>query len=192
MGQQDEIEGETKSTQKRHSLAIKSRIDKLNTILKEEKWDRKRRKVANSVRLDRSNGSDEAVNSLKLYKKEKERLHFLLRNVKPGRHGRGVEWSKYRETKGNLYTINNVPGPGSYQEMNPVSSRYSETIDDKSWQFKSSTKRASIADDPNEKSYELMPSRSRFMSEIDGKFTKVESISLVPDKIAPPSDDELD
>jgi len=34
--------------------------------------------------------------------------------MKNKNHSKGAEWSKYREMKGNLYTINNVPGPGSY------------------------------------------------------------------------------
>jgi len=35
-------------------------------------------------------------------------------NRKSRNKSKGFEWSKYRENKGNLYTINNVPGPGSY------------------------------------------------------------------------------
>ena len=93
-------------------------------------------------KLEKVKGSLETLNSLKLYKKERERLHFLLKHMKPSNHSKGPEWSKYRETKGNLYSISNVPGPGSYQESHyPTKHRYYDTIEEKSWQFKSSTRR---------------------------------------------------
>ena len=89
-------EVETIKNQKQYqSLAIKNRIQKLNQILKDEHWDIQGKK-AHSMQMHNTIDSDEILNNLKLYKKEKERLHFLLRNVKPGKHGKGVEWSKYR------------------------------------------------------------------------------------------------
>jgi hypothetical protein len=81
---------------------------------------------------------------------------------------KGAEWSKYRETKGNLYSISNVPGPGSYNNGKRSSSRrYLEKIEDKSWQFKSLTRRESFMNKMEQKMYEVIPSRNRFDSDID-------------------------
>lgn len=69
----------------------------------------------NSPQLNTIETNTEILNSLKLYKKERERLHFILKNIKTKDRTKGASWSKYRETKGNLYSINNVPGPGTYE-----------------------------------------------------------------------------
>jgi hypothetical protein len=92
-----------------------------------------------------------------------------------------VSWSKYRETKGNLYSINNVPGPGTYQnhERFQSTNRYIDISDDKSWQFKSLTKRNSFGRLTEEKSYEIAPSKHHFVSDINGRFYKVDSIPLI-------------
>jgi hypothetical protein len=46
--------------------------------------------------LDMVRGNLETVNSLKLFQKERERLHFLLKHMKSSDRTKGVEWSKYR------------------------------------------------------------------------------------------------
>lgn len=128
-----------------------NRIKKLNEVLRmdEGKLLGEGKDKMTVERLESIQGNEEVVNSLKLYKKERERLHFLLKSIRTRNESKGFEWSKYRETKGNLYSINNVPGPGSYNEhhlaINPRPTRYLDTIEDKSWQFKSLTKRSSFA-----------------------------------------------
>jgi hypothetical protein len=51
--------------------------------------------------------------------------------------------------------------------------------DEKSWQFKSLTKRNSFGRLTDEKSYEVVPSRNHFVSDINGRFYKVDSIALI-------------
>lgn len=78
---------------------MKNRIKKLSQILNHEEHSRKglmSLDASNTERLEKIHGSEETVNSLKLYKKERERLHFLMKHVRPGPHSKGVEWSKYR------------------------------------------------------------------------------------------------
>ena len=128
-------------------VGMKNRIKKLSDILNNEEEKFRKNLLMGTTpgptdKLEKVKGSLETINSLKLYKKERERLHFLLKHMKPSNNSRGPEWSKYRETKGNLYSISNVPGPGSYQESHyPTKHRYYDTIEEKSWQFKSTTRR---------------------------------------------------
>lgn len=113
-------------------IGMKNRIKRLSQILNQEEQYRRgllSLDASSTERLEKIQGSEETVNSIKLYKKERERLHFLMKHVRPRKQSKGVEWSKYRETKGNLYHINNVPGPGSYQDSPKTTrNRYYETI----------------------------------------------------------------
>lgn len=80
---------------------MKNRLKKLAEIINIDEIKQKQRQsisyhTNNSNQFETIQGNAEILNSLKLYKKERERLHFLLKNIKTKNHSKGASWSKYR------------------------------------------------------------------------------------------------